>query len=204
MSKPRTRPRGKRRRRIARWLGLDHNPLRRPADRLEAWLQLIVITLMLTAAPIAAIMCGLVANHVLARQALAEQRSDRVVTAVLAKKAPTSTVDPYVADPEVWAQARWTAPDGATRSGQILARAGTPAGGKVDIWVNTTGETVDPPAQHQTVVIGAITVGVIGGLFVDLILMGTDIIIRRTLDRRRLAAWDSEWRAIGPLWSHHN
>jgi len=26
---------------------------------------------------------------------------------------------------------------------------------------------------------------------------------RYLVDRRRLAAWDAEWRAIGPKWSHH-
>jgi hypothetical protein len=26
---------------------------------------------------------------------------------------------------------------------------------------------------------------------------------RRVLDRRRLRAWDAEWRATGPMWSGH-
>jgi hypothetical protein len=27
---------------------------------------------------------------------------------------------------------------------------------------------------------------------------------RRALDRRRLGAWDAEWRATGPLWTGHH
>lgn len=29
------------------------------------------------------------------------------------------------------------------------------------------------------------------------------LLARYLFDRRRLAAWDAEWRASGPKWSHH-
>ena len=29
----------------------------------------------------------------------------------------------------------------------------------------------------------------------------TGLLARRTLDRRRMAAWDTEWRATGPHWT---
>lgn len=29
------------------------------------------------------------------------------------------------------------------------------------------------------------------------------LVARHLVDRRRLAAWDAEWRAIGPKWSHY-
>jgi hypothetical protein len=203
MDKPRTSPTGSRLGRIARWMGLDHNPLRRPVDRLEAWLRLAVIALMVTVVPVAAMACSQVANHVMTRQAQAQQRSDRLVTAVLTKGAPANVVDPYVPDPDVWVQARWTAPDGAFRSGQILAPAGTLAGDKVEIWVNSEGATVDPPTGHAGAVTGAILIGVTSGLLLDLFLVSLNAIAQRTLDRRRLAAWDREWGTTGPLWSRH-
>jgi len=204
MNKATTRSPGTRRERCARWLGLDRNPLRRPADRVEAWLRLLMLTLLLTAVPVTAIGFGLMANQVLTHQAQAQQRSDRLVSAVLTNQVPTSVVDPYVADPEVWAKARWTAPDGAARSGQILAPAGTRAGSAIPIWVNTAGMTVNPPPRHQEVLAGSITFGVATGLMLILLLMGLRAAARRILDRQRLAAWDGEWRAIGPLWTGHH
>ncbi len=203
MNKPRIRPPETRRDRCSRWLGLDHNPLRRPADRVEAWLRLLMLALLLTAVPVTAIGFGLVANQVLTHRAQAQQRSDRLVSAVLTKQAPTGVVDPYVADPEVWAQARWTAPDGGARSGQILAPAGTQAGQTIRIWVNTTGGTVDPPSGHRDVLAESITAGVISGLMLVMLLMGLQSVSRRVLDRQRLAAWEGEWRATGPLWTGH-
>ena len=203
MSKPGTRPPGTRRERCARRLGLDHNPLRRPVDRLEAWLRLTVLVLILTAIPAAAIMSGQIANHLLGRQAQAQQAADHQVTAVLTQRPPATEVDPYVADPQTWVQARWTAPDGQARSGQILAPSGTPAGRKVPLWVNAAGAIVDPPAGHRDVLTGAVMIGVTAGLMLLVVLMGFQAWARRALDRRRLAAWDNDWRATGPLWTDH-
>ena len=204
MNKATTRSPGTRRERCARCLGLDRNPLRRPADRVEAWLRLLMLTLLLTAVPVTAIGFGLMANQVLTHQAQAQQRSDRLVSAVLTNQVPTSVVDPYVADPEVWAKARWTAPDGAARSGQILAPAGTRAGSTISIWVNTSGGTVDPPPKRAAVLTGSTAFGVTTGLMLILLLVGLQAAARRTLDRQRLAAWDGEWRTTGPLWTGHH
>jgi len=34
-----------------------------------------------------------------------------------------------------------------------------------------------------------------------LVLLAAAVLVRRALDRRRLNAWEAEWRANGPLWS---
>ena len=77
-----------RRARCARWLGLDHNPLRRRDDRLEAVLRLATVLLILTAVPLAAIGVGRAADHLIIRQAQAERASDHQVSAVLTQAAP--------------------------------------------------------------------------------------------------------------------
>ena len=46
--------------------------------------------------------------------------------------------------PTVTGAARWTAPDGAERAGQVPVRAGTPAGTAVTVWTDTAGE---PPTR---------------------------------------------------------
>jgi hypothetical protein len=202
MNGTRVRPPGTRREQCARWLALDHNPLRRPADRVEGWLRLLMLALIVTV-PVAAIGCGRVANQVLAHQAQVQRRSDHLVSAVLTERASTSAIDPYVADPSTLVQARWTAPDGAARTGQILAPTGTPAGRILPIWVNAAGTTVDPPPAHDYVVAGSALIGLISGMTLLLLLMGLRAAARRTLDRQRLEAWDSEWQSTGPLWTGH-
>lgn len=203
MYTPTSRPSGNCRERCARWLGLDHNPLRRTTDRLEVWLRLAALVLLLTAVPVGAFMCGQTANHLLAQQARAQQRADHLVSATLTQAAPAGSFGSYVVGTDVWAEAQWTAPDGALRSGQVLAPGGAPTGHKVAILVNNSGATVRQPAQHQDVVASAIILGGIGALFLILLLISVHALIRSALDRRRLQAWDSEWQSTGPLWTGH-
>ena len=203
MYTPTSRPSGACSQRFARWLGLDHNPLRRTSDRLEVWLRLVALVLLLTAVQAGAFMCGQTANHMLAQQTRAQQRSSHLVSATLTQAAPAGGYGTDVVGADVWAQARWTAPDGALRSGQVLAPGGEPAGHKVAIWVNNSGTTVRQQAQHQDVVASAIALGGIGGLFLILLLISVHALIRRAVDRWRLQAWDREWQATEPLWSGH-
>ena len=53
----------------ARWLGLDRNPLRRRTDRIETAIRLVVMILLITALPVAAIAAGQGADHLALRQA---------------------------------------------------------------------------------------------------------------------------------------
>ena len=49
------------------------------------------------------------------------------------------------------ANARWKAPDGQVRTGQVFVPAGTPAGSTVMVWANQAGQLTDPPLQHSQV-----------------------------------------------------
>jgi hypothetical protein len=189
--------------RFARRLGLDGNPLRRPADKIDAWLRLAVLILILTAVPVATIIAGQTAGQLFSRQARAQQTADHLVNAVLTQDAPASSVDPYVAVPDTWVTARWTAPDGAARSGHVLAPIGSVAGDVVPVWVSASGAAADPPARHADVVAEvAVTVLLTGGTLTGL-LLGAQAVARHFLDRARFRSWDAEWRSIGPLWTGH-
>src|SRR5512135_134395 len=150
--------------RCARSLGLDHNPLRRTVDRLETGVRLAVLVLLLTAVPAAALLSGRIADHVFLRDAHAQQATERQVTATLTQSAGTSQVaDPYSSVQTTWAPARWTAPNGTARSGQVLAMAGAAAGSTVRIWVSASGAATDPPAGAKDVIAEvAVTVLVTG------------------------------------------
>ena len=199
VSELRTGRQGNRRQRCARWLGLDNNPLRRPADRLEAWLRVAGLALALAAIPAAT----LVSAHMLNRQAQAQLAADHQVTAVLTQTAPAGYADPYLTDLQVWTRARWTATDGQARTGTVLALPGTPAGAKVPVWINATGRTVSPPGGHRDMVAAAAVFGLLAGLVLILLLAGLQAAVRFVLDRNRFAAWDSEWRSTAPLWTGH-
>jgi hypothetical protein len=199
-----SRHKGSRLARCARRLGFDRNPLRRRTDRIEAAIRLVTLILLVVAVPAAAVVAGLQADHLALRQVHARQVAEHQVTAVLLQQAPpTGIPDPYTSVQMTLVLARWQPPSGPARSGQVLAPAGARAGSTVSVWIDASGAITGPPPDHREIVGDVYITAVVAGLVVSLLVLGSGTLARRALDRRRLHAWDAEWRATGPRWSGH-
>ena len=186
--------------RAARRLGFDRNPLRRRSDLIEAWLLPAMIVVFLIAGPILA---GLAGGWVRAANAALqhEQASWHQVQATLVQPAP----GPMMSDSGmnswlVWTQAKWTA-GGQTRTGAVPAPSGTEAGQIVPIWLNRAGRVEAPPATAAQVGERASVAGLTALMALAIVLGGLTLLVRRVLDRRRLARWEAAWLAVGPQWS---
>jgi hypothetical protein len=190
--------------RLARWLGIDRNPLRRGTDRVEAASRLVIILLMVVAVPAAAVAAGRWSDHYALHRAQAQRAADHLVTAVLLQDAPPSGIpDPYTSVQTSWVPARWQPPGQPPRTGQVLALAGARHGSTVRTWIDPSGAVTDPPLDRR-VVVGDVWVAVMATCLVSwLLLLVAGVLVRRVLDRRRLRAWEAGWRASGPLWSGH-
>ena len=190
--------------RMARWLGFDRNPLRRGTDRVEAVLRLVLIILLVAVIPAAAVAAGRWADHQALHRAQLERATDRLVTAVLLENAPASGVpDPYTSVQTAWVRARWQPPGQPPRTGDVQALVGARQGSTVRTWIDRSGAVTDPPLEHR-VVVGDVWLAVTATCLVSwLVLLAAAVLVRRVLDRRRLNAWEAEWRASGPLWSGH-
>ena len=182
--------------RVLRGRRLDRNPLRRRSDRVETAVLGVLLAIFLAAAPFAAHAAGSWAWATFAREAQAQQAKVHQVPATLLAAAPiwTSTTAPDVV-------ARWRAPDGQARTGEVFVPAGAAAGSTILVWINRAGQLADPPLGTSQLATRAqlAAYGAAGSLAVVLIAAGW--LARRSLDRRRLAAWDSDWLANGPRWS---
>jgi hypothetical protein len=68
-------------------------------------------------------------------------------------------------------------------------------------WTNQAGQLADPPLGPTQLASRALLAeaAAVGSLATVLIVAGW--LARRSLDRRRLAAWDADWLATGPRWS---
>ena len=188
--------------RLARQLGFDGNPLRRGTDRVEAVLRLILVILFVAAVPAAAVAAGRQADHLTLDRAQAQRSANHLVTAVLLRDAPaTGTPDPYSAVQGSWVPARWQRAGQPPRTGLVFAVAGARQGSTVRIWTGPAGAITDPPLGHREVV-GDVCLAVVATCLVSTLLLLTAWTLgRRALDRRRLRAWEAEWRASGPLWT---
>ena len=187
--------------RLARWLGFDRNPLRRGTDRVEAVLRLVMMIMLVAVIPAAAFV-GHQADRAAQNRADAQRAADHLVNAVLLQQAaPTGAPDPYTSVQITWVLARWRPPGLPPRTGEVPAPAGTRKGSTVPTWIDVSGAVTNPPLDHRDIT-GDVCIAVIATCLGSwLVLLASSALARRVLDRRRLNAWDAEWRASGPLWS---
>ena len=192
-----TRPRSTRLGRVLRGLRPDRNPLRRGSDRAETALLGVLLAAFLAGAPFAAHAAGSWTYATSVREAQAQQAATHQVRATLLQAAAPWSVSEGGAE----AQARWKAPDGQVRTGQVLVLSGAAVGSTVTIWVNQAGRLTDSPLEPSQVVgrtnmARGLAVVALAGTLIAIGLAG-----HWALYRRRLARWDAEWMATGSRWS---
>jgi hypothetical protein len=185
--------------RLLRGRRLDGNPLRRGSDRAETVVLGVLLVAFLAATPFTAHVAGSWAHASAVRDAQAQRASPVQVTATLLQAAPV--LSSYGSASDFAVEARWRAPDGQIQSGELLVTADEATGHSTRLWVDRTGRLTGPPlSRDQVASRSLLAAGVaVGGL--ALVVIMAPWLVRRGLDRRRMAGWDAEWLANGPRWS---
>ena len=193
-------PRVPLRKRITRWIGADRNPLRRPIDRFESVVRILLVLAFLVGAPLLG-----PATHRLADVAgVAQVRREvswRQVEAVLQRPSPRQFYG-YGSLATFWVPGRWRAPSGANRHGLVPAKSGDPAGSKVRVWVDWAGRVTNRHpmtigmVRTRSVLLG---LGSVVGLALALLLLAG--LTKLLLNRRRMLYWGIEWACFRPRWS---
>jgi hypothetical protein len=185
-----------------RWLTrllITPSTLRRRSDRVEG-----AIVVLLSAAFLAAAAAAPLIGARFYHAQRAEAAELHPATAVLTQNGPTSTS--LAPDGDGQAAARWQAPGGQPRSGMLSASTvpllwNARKGDRVAVWLTASGQPQSQPpgplgALLASIVITAAIVSVAAIAAFSCYWLG-----RLALDRRRLAAWASEWGATGPRWT---
>jgi hypothetical protein len=130
---------------------------------------------------------------------LADRHQVRAVLSTMAE----SHVSGYALQADVPVKASWTAPTGIRMSGQVLAPAGSPKGTKILVWTDAAGDLASPPLL-DTQVTGQGDVAAIAAVFgIGVLFLTEAAIVRHLLYRRRMAAWEADWRVTARAWNHH-
>jgi hypothetical protein len=160
-----------------------------------------MIILMVAVIP-AAVAAGRWGDHYTLHRAQVQRAVNHQVTAVLLRDAPATGIpDPYTSVQTTWVPARWQPPGQPPRTGEVLAVVGARKGSTVRTWIDPSGAVTGPPVDHR-VVVGNVWLAVMMTCLVTwVLLLAAGMLARRALDRRRLRAWEAEWRASGPQWS---
>ena len=175
----------------------DRNPLRRGSDRVETAVLAVLIIVFLVAAPFAALASSSWALARAHQAQLAERASSYQVPALVLKlEAPSGGA---YGDPS--AHARWTAHDGKVVTGDIAVPLGAAVGSTQWLWTTADGRLTDSPLEDSQVTGQAYFAEGFSVFTLAVLVTITGLLARRTLDKRRMAAWDTEWRATGPRWT---
>jgi len=186
--------------RVVRRLGLDNNPLRRRTDRIAACLGAGLLIAFLAGAPL----LTMATIHWAGQAGTAEQRAQRTwyrVDAVLLRSAPAPAAFASGLYGGTWVPARWTAPDGRSRTGEIDVATGVTKGQTVPIWVDQAGFPTGPPLTHRAVVARTILAAALTPVVLAIVLGFLAVVGRWVIGRRRLAGWDAAWALVGPQWT---
>jgi len=187
-------------RRAAGWIGADRSPLRRPMDRFEGALRVVLVVGFLIGAPLVATAAGHLTQLVGLRQ-VRQEASWRRVQAMLLRPAPPRYYG-YGSMMTYRVPGRWRTPSGATRSGLVPVRTGAPAGARVSIWVDGTGRmTGRQPITTSMVQVRTLLAEIGSVAALAAALLAVAVLARLLLNRRRMAYWGIEWACFGPRWS---
>jgi hypothetical protein len=185
-----------------KWRGVrpDGNPLRRRLDRVEAVIFGALIVAAMAGAPVAAALGGHWA-YVSAQQAARVQRetSHQVQAVLLA--VPGSSPGGYSVTPLVAVQARWTAPNGAVRTGEIAVPAASVKDKTVPVWTDSAGDLTSTPMTPAQVADQGTFGTAIAVVLTLVTLFVAAGITRFIVNRRRIAAWAADWAVTAPVWT---
>ena len=182
---------------LARRLGLNGSPLRRRTDKIAVCLAALLVVVFLLGAPVV----SMVAIGAAGRMAAGQQvtRSWRQVSAVVQKAAPAPPA--WELSGYSWVRARWTAPDGRARAGQIPVSTAVAVGQTVRVWVDAAGTPTGPPPNPGAVIADQAAAALAAVVTLGVTLVCLMCAVRWALNRRRLANWETEWAAVGPQWT---
>jgi hypothetical protein len=191
------RARPRRMSRLVRWLA-GRNTLRRPVDRIEGTVLVVLTAAFLVAMAVASVL----GVHTYQSQRMASA-GVRPVVAVLSQAGPLS----YGSMAQLGeAEARWRDPGGSEQSGVLTTATapdilGAAAGARIPVWLDRSGQPVAPAGGQVAMIVNALapSIAMAGGAGMTLLVCYG--LCRLVLDRRRLAAWESAWSLTGPRWT---
>lgn len=160
----------------------------------------VLVIAFIVAAPFAALACGAWA-HAIAQRVQATQQASRYQVAAVVLQAPQVPQAAGYAALAPETQARWTAPDGKVVSVEVPDPAAAAVGTVLRVWVTRDGQLTDAPLQDTQVAGQADLAATFGVVALAATLTVTGVLARRTLDKRRMAAWDADWRVTGGRWT---
>ena len=99
------------------------------------------------------------------------------------------------------APARWTAPGGALRTGQVSVPSDSAKGTAVTIWTDPAGDVTSPPLTPAQVADQGTLMAFVTVAATLAACLVAAVATRIVVNRRRMAAWTADWAVTAPKWT---
>lgn len=187
-------------RRYIRGVRPDANPLRRKSDRLETYILAGSAAAAIAVAPFVAQLASQASNAAGQHVERVQLASSHEVTGVTLQAAAGNTSG-YTLQSQFPVQARWTSATGQAKTGEVMVPPGTAKGAAVPIWTNAAGQVTNPPLAPSQIAGQADLASIEAITGIAILFTCEALIVRRSLNRRRMAAWDADWAVTAPMWN---
>ncbi|MFF3489913.1 hypothetical protein ACFYWS_01070 [Streptomyces sp. NPDC002795] len=182
------------------------NPLRRRSDAVEGWAALLLGLLALLVAPVAGVAAGWAAHADAAVHARAQVAQLQQVRATLVRDAPDYVPSQSGVQNEVMypVKVRWTDEGGGPVVATAPVSAGLERGDRTTVWLDRQGRVATQPWGSEAIWARALTAAFLVTVTTATLALLARCLLRRALDHRRIAAWERDWRRVGPEWSRRH
>jgi hypothetical protein len=170
-------------------------------DRVEGTVVTLAVLLALVLVPVM-LTFGSLTYDSLAERSEQQSGSRHQTVAVLTQDAPdpSTGMRGEVVGGTSKVPARWQLPAGTTRTGRVEADDGLKAGAEVPIWLDESGNPMDPPLSTVDSIGAGVLVAGFGWLAAVGLLVFVCWCLHRVLERRRYRSWQAEWARVEPDW----
>jgi len=176
---------------LRRRLGLEPNELRRPVDRVQRMIALVLLVLLVGTAGPLSIWAASRSYQSGVRAGQAERAERHQVVATVAPAGPDASGDRYLHET---LRATWRGADGELRTAALPPSwKDAEVGAQRKIWVDRDGDPAVPPRPHSRTVTDAAYAGVAAVLGCSLPILLVHYLVRRRCDRHRDELWEDAW-----------
>lgn len=186
--------------RLVRRVFPGRNPLATYGDRIEGAVLALGVVVAFLAVPVA----GAVGSETYATyksRVEVEQTNRSQVDAVLVEDAPEMSGHSEVAVETASVTAAYRLPDGTVREGLVQAPYDAASGATVRIWIDGSGEVVEPPMTSDGAVISAFVIALLLWSGAAGLMAFFYVVVRFLHMRIRLRWWKLEWELTAPDWT---
>ncbi|MFZ3554236.1 hypothetical protein [Streptomyces sp. BH055] len=179
------------------------SPLRRPSDRLHAWITLTLALAVLVTAPAAMFAAGSSAQRHYQSTAQHEAFTRTQRPATLTRDAPRHPEpgSDEAKEARYPVPVRYTDAHGRTRTGKAEVAPSLPAGRTVLIWTDAEGGLTRPPLSTDQVHNHTMGWALLAFFAVPLTGLAAHAVAGRLIHRHNLAQWDAAWARTAPHWT---